>query len=70
MKNPIMEAFAASVTTRSVHPGYSVLVRDRKGQEAEHGPYSKPIAFLCASEFKCFPFVAIRNEETGEIVIQ
>ena len=68
MYNPAQEIFNA-IGTKSTHKGYTVCVRDRSGEEREIGTYSKNIAYLCAQDFKCFPFVAIRNEETQEFVI-
>lgn len=68
--NAITKMFVESLNAKTNHPGYSVLVRDRQGNEVEHGPYSKNIAHLCADEFKGFPFVAIEDMKTGEIFIQ
>lgn len=68
MYNPAAE-FVSAIGARSTHKGYTVCVRDRSGEEREIGTYSKNIAYLCAQDFKGFPLVAIRNEETQEFII-
>lgn len=69
MDNSIYNMFAAAVTTKSNHPGFMVLFRDRSGGEHEQGPYSRGIAKMVADEYSRFPFVAIEDLETGEIIL-
>ena len=63
----INQMFAAAVTTKSIHPGYMVLIRDRKGNEQEQGPYSLPIARLVKEEYSAFT-TFLMDMQTGELL--